>query len=132
MKQRLISMAALIAVAAMALQEQKYKAQSATSLAGSPPAPASKFVASTEKTFYQLMSEAMNIMHRGMHTAEYSGDADHYFVNMMIPHHQGAIDMAKALLLYGKDPRVVVLKNTGHWVLEENPKGTTDTRINFL
>jgi len=25
---------------------------------------------------------------------------------MMIPHHQGAIDMAKAELLYGKDPRM--------------------------
>jgi hypothetical protein len=25
----------------------------------------------------------------------------------------------------------VVLKNTGHWVLEENPKGTTDALMNF-
>ena len=25
---------------------------------------------------------------------------------MMIPHHQGAIDMAKALLLYGKDQQL--------------------------
>jgi hypothetical protein len=58
------------------------------------------------KTFDQLMSEAMSIMHRGMHTAEYTGDADHDFVTMMIPHHQGAIDMAKALLLYGKDPQM--------------------------
>jgi pimeloyl-ACP methyl ester carboxylesterase len=27
---------------------------------------------------------------------------------------------------------VVVLKNTGHWVLEENPKGTTDALFKFL
>ena len=30
------------------------------------------------------------------------------------------------------DVKVVVLKNTGHWVLEENPKGTTDALMNFL
>ncbi|HEY4052379.1 MAG TPA: alpha/beta hydrolase [Terriglobales bacterium] len=28
--------------------------------------------------------------------------------------------------------KMVVLKNTGHWVLEENPKGTTDALLNFL
>lgn len=32
-----------------------------------------------------------------------SGDADRDFVAMMIPHHQGAIDMAKAELRYGKN-----------------------------
>lgn len=30
------------------------------------------------------------------------------------------------------DATVVVLKNTGHWVLEENPKETTDALLNFL
>ncbi len=33
-----------------------------------------------------------------------TGDPDHDFSAMMIPHHQGAIDMAKAVLLHGKDP----------------------------
>jgi len=106
MKRKLMSLGVLIGVVAMTLQAQKHMARSATSLAGSPPAPEGKFVASTEKTFDQLMSEAMRIMHRGMHTTEYTGEADHDFVTMMIPHHQGAIDMAKALLLYGKDPQM--------------------------
>jgi pimeloyl-ACP methyl ester carboxylesterase len=30
------------------------------------------------------------------------------------------------------DATVVVLENTGHWVLEENPRGTTDALMNFL
>ena len=52
------------------------------------------------------MADAMNVMHKGMHSAPYTGEPDRDFVTMMIPHHQGAIDMAKALLLYGKDPQM--------------------------
>jgi uncharacterized protein (DUF305 family) len=33
-----------------------------------------------------------------------TGDPDHDFAAMMIPHHQGAIDMAKVELVHGKNP----------------------------
>ncbi|MFT0892530.1 DUF305 domain-containing protein [Pseudochelatococcus sp. G4_1912] len=48
---------------------------------------------------------AMDKMHGDM-AIEYTGNADADFVRGMIPHHQGAIDMAKIALQYGKDPAV--------------------------
>ena len=49
--------------------------------------------------------DAMERMHKDMATAP-TGDADVDFVRGMIPHHQGAIDMAKAVLAHGKDPEI--------------------------
>jgi uncharacterized protein (DUF305 family) len=48
----------------------------------------------------------MNVMHKGTQSAPYTGKHDRDFVTLMIPHHQGAIDMAKAILLYGKDEQL--------------------------
>lgn len=52
--------------------------------------------------------EAMAKLEQNM-TMTHSGDADVDFVKGMIPHHQGAIDMAKVALLYAKDPEVLKL-----------------------
>ncbi len=54
--------------------------------------------------FMRLMSTSMTQMDRGMAYAPMNGNVDHDFASMMIPHHQGAIDMAKAELSYGRDP----------------------------
>ena len=44
-------------------------------------------------------------MHQGMDIT-FTGNADRDFVQGMIPHHQGAVDMAKVVLAFGKDPEV--------------------------
>jgi uncharacterized protein (DUF305 family) len=47
-------------------------------------------------------------MHADMDVA-LTGDADADFVRGMIPHHEGAIDMARIVLAHGSDPEIEAL-----------------------
>ncbi len=55
--------------------------------------------------FASAMGGAMTRMHGAMMTG-FTGDPDRDFATMMIPHHQGAIDMAMIELRFGKDERL--------------------------
>jgi uncharacterized protein (DUF305 family) len=59
----------------------------------------------SDPAFYAEMANVNARMHDGMEIAR-SGNIDHDFVRMMIPHHQGAIDMARVQLKYGQDERL--------------------------
>ena len=61
--------------------------------------------ASAESPSTKAFMEANNKMHADM-SSDFTGDADVDFVRGMIPHHQGAIDMARIQLRYGKDPEI--------------------------
>ena len=66
-------------------------------------------------SFDEMMHEAMTRMDSDM-SIRHSGDSDRDFAAMMIPHHQGAIDMAKAELQFGRDP---VLRRLAQGIIVE-------------
>jgi uncharacterized protein (DUF305 family) len=56
-----------------------------------------------------VASLAMNAVNERMHremAMEYTGNVDADFVRNMIAHHQGAIDMARIQVAFGKDPKI--------------------------
>jgi hypothetical protein len=57
------------------------------------------------ETFDSEMRRVNTRMHAGMNTVR-SGNADHDFAAMMIAHHQGAIEMARVQLKYGRDEQL--------------------------
>ena len=52
------------------------------------------------------LEQGMDKMHVSMRSIKPSGNNDVDFVRLMLPHHQAAIDMAKAELAHGKDPEI--------------------------
>jgi uncharacterized protein (DUF305 family) len=60
---------------------------------------------SDEQPFLSENDAAMNRMMADM-TIKPTGDVDRDFVAMMVPHHQGAIEMAKAELKYGHNEQL--------------------------
>jgi Domain of unknown function (DUF305) len=59
----------------------------------------------SEQPFLSENAAAMNKMMADM-TVKPSGDVDRDFVAMMVPHHQGAVDMAKTELKYGHNEQL--------------------------
>lgn len=72
---------------------------------GTPPT-AKAFTVNKSLSADANLMDTMNRMDRAMKAAPMNGDADRDFVQMMIAHHQGAIDMARVELAFGKDPAV--------------------------
>jgi hypothetical protein len=83
-------------------------AQRPVCVASAPSAPRTDVVADTARAsrFVAALDPCMRRMHTEMHRALVgaAGDTDARFAAAMIPHHQGAIDMARQLLVHGRDP----------------------------
>ena len=52
------------------------------------------------------MDTGMARMMQDMHGLGYTGNPDADFLAMMIPHHEGAVDMARLVLIHGRDSLV--------------------------
>lgn len=56
------------------------------------------------KRYVRDMDAGMARMMEDMHRPGYTGNPDVDFLAMMIPHHEGAVEMARLVLVHGKDP----------------------------
>ena len=91
-----MTVAALLAIPAMAQQPPARMPMQGMSTAA-PAAGASPEAQGLKAADDRMMAD-MNV--------PMTGNADRDFVAMMIPHHQGAVDMANVELQYGKDPEM--------------------------
>jgi uncharacterized protein (DUF305 family) len=61
-------------------------------------------LAKNAQLFARQMDAGMKKMMNDMHAPGYTGNPDVDFLAMMIPHHEGAVEMARLVLIHGKDP----------------------------
>ncbi len=86
----------------------------ATTIAAAPTIAFADHATSAQEGYKEAHEKMMQDMTKPM-----SGDADKDFAMMMIPHHQGAIDMAEVELKYGKDE---TLRNMAQKIIDAQTK----------
>ncbi|RPD44304.1 DUF305 domain-containing protein [Hymenobacter sediminis] len=91
--------------AAQAQHQHPMAGMSHATMASMPMGPAAT-PGSPVAAFQRGMDSVMVVMDEGMRRMDGASptDIDASFAAMMVPHHQGAVDMARLQLLYGKDP----------------------------
>jgi uncharacterized protein (DUF305 family) len=103
-RKRVISLATTVAVSATSFAFAEDPAKT-DHVRGGMPIQADRLDRSAEQPFLSENAAAMNKMMADM-TVKPTGDIDRDFVAMMVPHHQGAVDMAKAELKYGHNEQL--------------------------
>ncbi|MGN6319775.1 CopM family metallochaperone [Trinickia sp.] len=99
-----LAMAALACAPLAVHAQQGASMPSMSSTAEAQSAPASgKGATGDSTTAFKAADERMM---KAMQGSAYTGNADEDFVSHMIPHHQGAVDMAEVEAKYGKDPQL--------------------------
>ena len=95
---------ALIAAVSHAAVAQFPATDSAAPAQHRPPATSAAASAALDTRFQRDMDTGMARMMQDMHAAPTTGNVDVDFLAMMIPHHAGAVDMARLVLQHGHDP----------------------------
>ena len=68
------------------------------------PVPPPVMTSQESQHFDRQMDAGMKKMMDDMHAPGYTGNPDVDFLAMMIPHHEGAVEMARLVLIHGRDP----------------------------
>lgn len=91
---------------------QKWSAAASTLLLLASPTlvAANETMSTHSKAYAHENNTAMEKMMHDMHVPS-TGNVDHDFITMMIPHHQGAIDMCQSLIRHGSDTQLKALCN---------------------